>query len=766
MTTPLKLLIAEDSEDDAALLVRTLKRGGFAPIYTRVDNAEDFRAALSGSSWEIIICDHAMPQFDAFAALTIVKKAGLDLPFIVVSGVIGEEVAVAAMKAGAHDYLMKDKLLRLVPAIERELQEAEGRRQRRQAEKALRTSEEQFRGLIENSPAAIFLKDKEHRFRTINKRFEQWFGVAEADVLGKTAYDLFPQEYAAVYTSQDQKVLEAGTAIERELTVPFADSTLHPVLVTKYPVFDANGHPVGVGTIISDMTARKHAEDELRRQRDILDVTLASIGDAVIATDTNSRITFFNRVAEELTGWPKQDALGRPLGEVFRIVHEQTLQPADNPVARVLREGVVVGLANHTALITRQNQLIPIADSGAPISSSDGTLHGVVLVFRDIAEQKQMEEALLRARKIESVGVLAGGIAHDFNNLLTGIMGNISLSMMLMDQESQVMVRLSEAENACRRATKLTHQLLTFAKGGAPVRQTVSIADLLTESATFALRGSNVRCVFTIAEDLWSANVDADQINQALHNVVLNAAQAMPDGGTVNVQASNRWLNAAEVPPLQEGRYVKITVHDHGAGISAEIRPNIFDPYYTTKEHGSGLGLATAHAIITKHDGFITVESEVGAGTTFIIYLPGSQHYVLPAQDISNTPLVGSGRILVVDDEQAIRDLLSSMLTRIGYGVDCVPDGAEAIDMYQNAQTEDQPYTAVILDITIPGGMGGLEALEPLRAIDPQAKVLISSGYANNPVMANFEQYGFNGVIAKPYTMQKLHEVLQQVIKV
>jgi CheY-like chemotaxis protein/anti-sigma regulatory factor (Ser/Thr protein kinase) len=345
-------------------------------------------------------------------------------------------------------------------------------------------------------------------------------------------------------------------------------------------------------------------------------------------------------------------------------------------------------------------------------------------------------------------------------------MGNISLAMTLVDREAQVMARLTEAANACRRATKLTQQLLTFSKGGSPVRRTVSIAELLTESANFALRGSNVRCVFTITEDLWPADVDAGQIDQAFHNVVLNAAQAMPDGGTIEVQADNVWLNAAEVPTLKEGRYIKITVHDQGCGISAEIQPNIFDPYFSTKEYGSGLGLATANAIITKHDGFITVESEVGAGATFVIYLPGSQHDVIPAQDVPDMPLVGSGRILVVDDEDMIRDLLSNMLTSIGYEVDSVPDGAEAIDVYQNAQAEGRPYTAVILDITIPGGMGGLEALESLRAVDPQAKVLISSGYANNPVMANFQQYGFNGVIAKPYTMQKVHEVLQQVIRV
>jgi PAS domain S-box-containing protein len=678
--------------------------------------------------------------------------------------VIGEAVAVATMKAGAHDYLMKDNLLRLVPAIERELQEEEGRRRRRQAEEALRTSEGRFRGLIENSPAAIFLMDREHRFRIVNKRFEQWFGVAEADLLGKTLHDLFPQAYADLYASQDREVFETGTAIEQELTVPFAEGTLHSVLVNKYPVFDAGGRPVGVGTIYSDMTARKRAEDELRRQRDMLDVTLASIGDAVIATDTQSRIIFFNPVAEELTGWTQQDALGRPFHKVFRVVDEHTRQPADNPVARVLREGGG-GLVNHTALITRQNQVIPIADSGAPIRDSSGTIQGVVLVFRDITEQRQLEEVLLRARKIESVGVLAGGIAHDFNNLLTGIMGNISLAMVLAGPGEQVAACLTEAENACRRATKLTRQLLTFSKGGAPVRQAVSIAELLTESANFALRGSNVRCVFTIAEGLWPADVDADQIDQAFHNVVLNAAQAMPEGGTVQVQADNVWLNAAEVPPLQEGRYVKISVHDQGSGIPAEIQSKIFDPYFSTKENGSGLGLATAYAIITKHDGFITVRSEKGEGASFAIYLPGSPDDVMPVQDMVEKPLVGNGKILVVDDEEVIRGLLSNMLTRIGYEVDCLSDGAAAIDVYQNAKAEGRPYTAVILDITIPGGMGGLEALEPLRAFDPQAKVLISSGYANSPVMANFQQYGFNGRIAKPYTIQKLHDALEHVIR-
>ena len=453
-------------------------------------------------------------------------------------------------------------------------------------------------------------------------------------MVGKTSYEVFPQEYADVYVSQDREVLEKRTAIVLEVPVPFVDGTQHQVLATKYPVFDARGNPVGVGTINADIT-----------------------------------------------------------------------------------------------------------------------------------EQKQLEDALLRARKIESVGVLAGGIAHDFNNLLTGIMGNISLAKMLVDKEGQVAARLTEAENACRRATALTRQLLTFSTGGAPVRQTVSMAELLTESVNFALRGSNVRGVFAIAEDLWPANVDTGQIDQVLHNVVLNAAQAMPDGGVVHVQADNIWLSAGEVPSLSAGRHLKIRLRDHGSGISAEALTNVFDPYFSTKEHGSGLGLATAYAIITKHDGSIMVESEVGVGTTFVIYLPAIQDDVLPAQDIPDTPLVGSGRILVVDDEASIRDLLRAILTTIGYEVVCARDGAEAIAVYQNAAEESRPFSAVILDVTIPGGMGGLEALAHLRAIDPQAKVVVSSGYANDPVMANFQHYDFNGMIAKPYTVKKLHDVLQHAIE-
>ena len=385
-------------------------------------------------------------------------------------------------------------------------------------------------------------------------------------------------------------------------------------------------------------------------------------------------------------------------------------------------------------------------------------------LLEQMAERQRMEDELLKARKIKSVGVLAAGIAHDFNNLLTGILGYVSLAKVVAQTDAKVVAYLTAAEQACQRATALTQQLLTFAKGGAPVRHTVSLVELLKECVGFVLRGANVRGDIQIAADLWPVDVDAGQINQVVHNVVLNAMQAMPGGGTVQVRAENIVLAAGVPFPLPEGRYVKITVQDSGRGIPKEVLSNIFDPYFTTKAEGSGLGLTTAYAIVIKHEGYITITSEVGVGTTVVIYLPASQKATVSAQTHAFIPLSGSGRILVMDDEEMVRNVLRQLLESLGYTVECVQDGTEAVAAYQRAQAAGQPFAVVILDYTIPGSMGGLEALARLRAIDPQVTALISSGYANNPVVADWAYYGFSGVVAKPYTIAQLQEALHNVL--
>jgi PAS domain S-box-containing protein len=511
--------------------------------------------------------------------------------------------------------------------------------------------------------------------------------------------------------------------------------------------------------------AHRQALEALQQQREWLEVTLSSIGEAVIATDITGTITFINRVAVALTGWEASEAIGRSINEVFCIVNEHTRRPVGSPVDQVLQEGRVCGLAIDTVLLTRDGRELPIADSAAPIRDSNGRLHGVVLVFLDVSTQKRMEEEVLRARKIESVGVLAGGIAHDFNNLLTGILGNISLARLFAGMDERIVQRLSEAEKACQRATALTQQLLTFAKGGAPVRRTVSMTELLHESTGFALRGSNVRAELVIADDLWPVHGDAGQLSQVLHNIVLNAAQAMLQGGSIQVRAENILVHAGLALPLPEGRYLKITVTDHGSGIPAQILPNIFDPYFTTKTYGSGLGLATAYAVVTKHGGYITATSEPGVQTTLALYLPASEQPLSAPPETSTRPGGGAGRILVMDDEEAICELLSEMLPVLGYEVVCTRDGTEAIAAYQDATAVGRPFVGVILDITVPGGLGGRETLAQLRALAPQVKAIISSGYANDPIMANFAQYGFSGVIAKPYTVESLRHALLRVLQ-
>ncbi len=430
----------------------------------------------------------------------------------------------------------------------------------------------------------------------------------------------------------------------------------------------------------------------------------------------------------------------------------------------MLRNGSVVELTSHSVLVARDGTERFIATNGAPLHDQESRVIGVVLAFSDVTEKRKMEAELLKMEKLESLGVLAGGIAHDFNNILTAILGNISLAAMCANPQGDLLQILTEAEMACLRARDLTMQLLTFAKGGAPIIQTASVADLLQDSTRFALRGSNVGCEFDIADDLWAVQVDEGQISQVIHNLVINAQQAMPQGGTVKVRAENVSMGAVESLPLKAGRYVKISIEDSGIGIPDEHLSKIFDPYFTTKQKGNGLGLASAYSIVKNHDGHITVESELGVGTTFHVYLPASPEKATPHQDAAETPENGKGRILVMDDEEVIRDITKEVLTRMGYEAEFASEGSEAVEMYQRAFARGQSFDAVIMDLTVPGGMGGLEATRKLLDADPDAKVIVSSGYSNDPIMANYKEYGFRGVVAKPYKVRDLVATLQSVI--
>jgi PAS domain S-box-containing protein len=514
-----------------------------------------------------------------------------------------------------------------------------------------------------------------------------------------------------------------------------------------------------------EIEERRLTQNDLAAEKERLAVTLRSIGDGVITTDTQGIIVLMNRVAEQLTGWRQEEAIGQDLEEVFHIVTSKSGRRCPSPIDRVLSSGRIVGLENDTVLIARDGSECNIADSGAPIRDKDSQVIGVVIVFRDVTAKIKMEEELLKVRKLESVGVLAGGIAHDFNNILAAILGNISLAAMLVKPEEKVHGLLVEAEGATMRAKKLTQQLLTFSKGGEPIKQVASIAEVIKDSASFILRGSKVRCVYTIPADLWPVEIDTGQMSQVIQNIIINASHAMPGGGVVEITCENFVKNTDTILSLAPGDYVKIAIRDHGIGIPANLIDRIFDPYFSTKHEGSGLGLAITHSIISKHAGHIAVESEQGVGSTFTIYLPASQQRPsIQQKKEESMKIQGKGTILIMDDEEMVRDIAKEILSLFGYDVLLANDGVQAIEIYQENRQAGKAVDAVIMDLTVPGGMGGREAVQKLLAIDPEAKAIVSSGYSNDPVMANYREYGFAGVISKPFRTQDLADAIAQVL--
>ena len=528
----------------------------------------------------------------------------------------------------------------------------------------------------------------------------------------------------------------------------------------SYLVRDAETGEDAIQVIIKDITDRKRVELALAAERERLAVTLRSIGDGVISTDIEGRVTLINRVAEALTGWTAEEALGNPLDEVFRIINERTRESCESPVTKVLRTGRVVGLANHTALLARDGTERLIADSGAPIRDPQSQVIGVVLVFRDVTEQYRVEEELQRIDKLDSVGVLAGGIAHDFNNLLASILGNVGLARMYLEPHTRSQGLLEQAERATLRAKDLTQQLLTFARGGAPLRQATSIRGIVRESASFALSGSNVLCEYDIPLDIDPADVDPGQISQVVHNLVLNAVQAMSDGGRVQIGCRNHRVREDDGLPVAPGSYLRLSIVDDGPGIPPETVSRIFDPYFTTKDQGSGLGLAVAHSIVAKHDGHIRLESRVGHGTTVEIFLPAASEAADVEEGVMGPPAGGTGRVLVMDDESAVLDVAGQMLRHLGYEVEVVSDGAAALAAFAAARRADRPFDVAFLDLTVPGGMGGAETVRKLLQEDPTVRAIASSGYSSDPIMANYRAFGFRGALPKPYSLVDLSRAL------
>ena len=562
--------------------------------------------------------------------------------------------------------------------------------------------------------------------------------------------------------------LPSRVALEK--TIDWPDSTLSEIqsLVGNFKVMTASlTHKfrelkTANTSLEEEIATRRRVEEFLADEKERLSVTLLSIGDGVISVDTVGRVLLINKVALELLGGTQKEFYGRRLPEIFRTFDPMNPEKEIYPLrAAVPQDGSRV-VSDDLLLVSRKGTKHIVSTSFEPIRSREGSIIGEVLVFRDNTERRKIEETLRNAQRLGSIGRLAGGIAHDFNNLLTAILGNLSL--VKAERGDAAIERLLEIEKASLRAKDLARQLLTFSKGGAPIRKTASILELIRQSATFATRGSNARCEFDLAEDLRAVDADEGQLSQVIRNLVINAAEAMPGGGVIRIYAENVPANAELHRMGLDGDVVKVSVRDEGPGIPAEDLPKIFDPFFTTKASGSGLGLATGYSIIGRHDGYIEAECRPGEGATFHIYLPASDKPLDESAAPGANSRNGKGTILVMDDEDSIRKLAQAMLGHLGYDVVCAQDGAEAVDLYKKSASTGIPFDAVIMDLTVPGGMGGKEAVGLLKEFDTGIKAIVSSGYSNDPILANPEKFGFTGIVTKPYTLAALSEVVYRVV--
>ncbi len=630
---------------------------------------------------------------------------------------------------------------------------------RKRAEETLRQERDFIAALLQTLGALVIVLDREGRVIRFNRACEQASGYTFQEVQGKPFFDLFLLPEEAAETKEVFQNLTFGEfpgVYENHWVARNGERRLFSWSNTA--LTDDQGRVVYVISTGIDITERQRAEEVVKESLRLRQQILDTIPSPIFYEGTDGRYQGVNQAFLQFFGKTIEQVVGKTVHEVFSKAIADKYFQADqelfqHPGTHVYESFTYDGQGQRREIVLHKATFV---DKG-------GTLAGLAGIMIDITDRKKAERERLHFSKLESLATLAGGIAHDFNNILTAIIGNISLAMLDLQMEEESRERLTEAERACMQAQNLSRQLLTFSKGGAPIKELVSVKKLVTESASFACRGSQVSHESSLPDNLWTVEVDPGQISQVFQNIVINAIQAMPTGGMIKIRGENLEVAGSELP-LDIGRYVKISVQDEGIGISAELLPRIFDPYFTTKQQGSGLGLATAFSIIKNHHGHISVESELGIGTTFNVYLPASDRKIIQQPKEERKLLSGKGKILVMDDEAVVREVQGKMLIALGYEVKFAQDGGEAIELFTEAQAAGDPFAAVILDLTISGGMGGKETIARLLKIDPQVKAIVSSGYSDDLIMADFRQYGFTAIIAKPYRLSELGEVLKEAL--
>ncbi|PLX47417.1 MAG: hybrid sensor histidine kinase/response regulator [Desulfobulbaceae bacterium] len=618
---------------------------------------------------------------------------------------------------------------------------------------ALEEDIEKYQCLIEHARELIHSVKPDGTFLYVNQAWKNALGYSDADLKELKLLDIVDKECRASCRAIFQQLI-SGDNIDRNETVFVTKNGRKLIVEGQCTTHFQDGKAVRMTGFFRDISERSRNEAALRESEMRYRTLFENAHDLIQLIRPDGKLLYVNDSWRRTFGYSEEEVEDL---SIFDLIAPDCLEHCRTTFSKVITEekthyiNTVFADKNGKKVIIEGNAICKF-ENGSPLYTQ--------CIFRDITEKKRMEEELIKAHKLESVGVFAGGIAHDFNNLLQAIIGNISLAKMYINPEDKAYERLERTEKASLLAQNLTQQLLTFSKGGEPIKTTTTISDILKDATDFSLRGSKIKCHYQLADNLLPVEADKGQLSQVAQNLAINAGQAMPEGGILTIKAANVDIADDNIFNLPAGKYIEIIFQDQGNGISKKDIGKIFDPYFSKKKTGSGLGLAITYSIIANHGGHISVESEPNHGTTFTIHLPASSQDVVPEEEHTLQTTAQHGRLLLMDDEEIILEVLGEMLSFLGCQADSVKDGHAAVERYDKARKAGTPYTGVIMDLTIPGGMGGRETLAALKEIDPQIRALASSGYANDPIMANFKEYGFCGVIPKPYKVEELSKAI------
>ena len=765
-TTSLRALIIDDSAEDAELLIRELRRESYEVSAERTDTEAGLKAALHDQTYDIVLCDYHMPRFSGIEALRVVRERDPDVPFIFVSGAIGEDVAVGAMKAGAQDYVMKGNLKRLAPAIERELREAAVRRERALAQSRQHMMEARYRQILAIAPDAIIAMDEALHIAMFNQAAERLFGYSADEAIGQSAEVLLPARFIEAVRDQIRQFgLSQNTTMQirvpdkmcgrRKNGTEFpAEAYVSKMVEERRTIFTV---------IIRDITERESILASLRHTNQTLDALVQSSPVAILGFDAARRVIVWNRNAERIFGLSATDVVGHPLPALTEVAGTQL----GDMVRRLLEGEVLTDVEIHQP---SEAAPLELRVSGAPLYDGIPRVRGAVCIVEDVTESTATRRQLEHAQRMEAVGQLTGGLAHDFNNLLAVVIGNLDL----LHDRPELQAASKESVDLALRASlggaTLIRQLLAFSRRQALSPKAFDLNTLVSSTRELLSRtlGEHIEVEMRLAADLWPAMADATQVESAIANLAINARDAMPNGGRLTLETANQHLDppyAETNPDAQPGDYVMLAVSDSGTGIPPEVLNRVFEPFFTTKEQGkgSGLGLSMVYGFARQSRGHVKIYSEVGHGTTVRLYLPratAEKTAAMPSAPVQADGDKIDAAVLVVEDNIDVRRIVCRLLRDFGCTVIEANSGQAALDILHS----DKKIDLMFSDVVMPGGMSGTELVQAARRLRPSIRTLLTTGFAEGSLRNQAQFADAGDIITKPYRRQDLARKLRSVL--